>query len=427
MKKILSRLAGLALTQLTVLAWFDDYTSINFKEAKYAQKFGTTNKYFATYEENAKEDTNTQKFAVKDPHLISFNKYSKIDNTKFNAKIQQDEVQYKKIKDNLRKNKTDDFNTQAYSMDFYKVYRIAERIIRANNLDYINWRISIQKTPDGEFNASSSSMNYIVINTGLYDTLNDNDDALAFVIGHEMAHQLLGHGQRTAIIMHDLRKAYSIADDNAGQLAVVIKQYKANSQLQKMEYSADVEGAILALKAGYNLDTARETLSFINTLPYVGNLYLSHPKPEKRLKNFSENRKFFIDDAWSLEGQYNIYNSKVLPCVKSSDRTSIVISRGEARNKDSYYRPETISEMLLRYAYISYINCDFKNAEKYFSKLISKEENNPVVYLYLSYTYEYLYKQTGKDKYLEKAKEAAEKGLLFKPNDKYLKEQIAAL
>ena len=235
MKKILSCLAVLALTQLTVLAWFDDYTSINFKEAKYAQKFGTTNKYFATYEENAKEDTNTQKFAVKDPHLISFNKYSKIDNTKFNAKIQQDEVQYKKIKDNLRKNKTDDFNTQAYSMDFYKVYRIAERIIRANNLDYINWRISIQKTPDGEFNASSSSMNYIVINTGLYDTLNDNDDALAFVIGHEMAHQLLGHGQRTAIIMHDLRKAYSIADDNAGQLAVVIKQYKANSQLQKME------------------------------------------------------------------------------------------------------------------------------------------------------------------------------------------------
>ena len=32
---------------------------------------------------------------------------------------------------------------QAYSEDFYKVYRVAEKIIRANGLDFINWRLTI--------------------------------------------------------------------------------------------------------------------------------------------------------------------------------------------------------------------------------------------------------------------------------------------
>ena len=424
MKKILLFVLVAFLSQLAANAWFDNFDSLNLKEAEAAEKYGTTNRYFA---EGVVPVSNSQ-MVVKDPNLIKFGDYTVIDDNKFKAKEKKDEAEYAKIKLNLRKTKVDDYNTQAYPKDFYKVYRVAERIIRANNLDYINWRIAVKKTQDGEFNAASSSMNYIVIYTGLYDTLSDNEDALAFVIGHEMAHQLLGHGQRTAIISRNLERAYSAAgDSSAMKLGALINQYSANSNLQKMEYSADTTGAILALKAGYDLNNARETLAFINALPYVGNLYLSHPNPEKRLRNFNMSRRFFPEEQWKAEGRYNIYNSNVLPCTKSSDRTSIIISRGPEKDKDSYYRPESVSEMLLRYAYKSYKNCDFKRAEKYFNKLISKNESNPAAYLYLSYTYEYLYKQTGKDKYLEKAKKTAEKGLLLKPDDKYLKEQVEAL
>ena len=423
MKKILFVLAVVFISQTLAGAWpWDDYASLNLREAKESQKYGTTNRYFA-----ATNQSTVSTVKVKDPNLIPFGNYKKIDDATFKAKISKDDVQYNKIKDNLRKNKVDDYNTQAYPKDFYKVYRIAERIIRANNLDYINWRIAIRKTTDGEFNAGSSNMNYIVIYTGLYDTLSDNEDAMALVIGHEMAHQLLGHGQRTAKILRNLNRQYDFATDTYANFDTAMRNAIANTKLQKMEYSADIEGAILAARAGYNLDSAKETLSFINTLPYVGTVTLSHPNPEKRLRNFEENRQYFVEEQWKLEGKYNIYNSDVLQCNKSSDRTSIIISRGSAKNQDSYYRPETVDEMLLRYAYKSYKNGDFEDAEKYFNKLLKKDGKNPILYLYLSYTYEYLYKQTGENKYLEEARAAARKGLLFAPDNKYLKEQSAVL
>ncbi len=423
MKKIIFVMLAACLSQTIAGAWPWDYTSLNLREAKEAQKYGTTNRYFATTGANSAVTS----IKVKDPNLIPFGVYEKVDDAKFNAKIKKDEVQYNKIKDNLRKNKVDDYNTQAYPKDFYKVYRIAERIIRANNLDYINWRIAIKKTSDGEFNAMSSDMNYIVLYTGLYDTLADNEDAMALVIGHEMAHQLLGHGQRTAKIIRSLNRQYDFSTDTYANFDAAMRNAIANTKLQRMEYSADVEGAILAVRAGYNLNSAKETLSFINTLPYVGIVTSSHPNPEKRLQNFDENRKFFVEDKWKLEGRYNIYKSNVLQCNKSSDRTSIIISRGASRDQDSYYRPETVDEILLRYAYKSYKNGDFEDAEKYFNKLLKKDSKNPILYLYLSYTCEYLYKQTGNDKYLEEAKEAAKKGLVFAPDNKYLKDQAAAL
>ena len=54
-----------------------------------------------------------------------------------------------------------------------------------------------------------------------------------------------------------------------------------------MEFAADVEGAKLAKKAGYDLSKARETISFLNTLAYADELNSSHPSNEKRLKNFA--------------------------------------------------------------------------------------------------------------------------------------------
>ena len=40
------------------------------------------------------------------------------------------------------------------------------------------------------------TVNCIIINSALYDSLADNEDALAFAIAHEMAHSVLGHRER---------------------------------------------------------------------------------------------------------------------------------------------------------------------------------------------------------------------------------------
>jgi len=74
----------------------------------------------------------------------------------------------------------------------YVVYRIAERIIRANKLEQYPWRIYFDLKPE-EINASSGSANLITLETGLADSFNNDYSALAFVISHEMSHTMLFH------------------------------------------------------------------------------------------------------------------------------------------------------------------------------------------------------------------------------------------
>ena len=134
------------------------------------------------YESNTKSKKESN-IELIDPKLIKLTQYNPISNKDYEKKISKDNEKYKKYKDELSKSS----NTSA-GIDFYNIYRISERLIRANNLEYVNWRIAIRKSD--EINAYSSDANYIKIYTSLYDSLYDNEDALAFVIAHEMSHLL---------------------------------------------------------------------------------------------------------------------------------------------------------------------------------------------------------------------------------------------
>ena len=200
MKKVLLFIALSILMNTGVYA--KDYAKIQLKELEKAQKYNTTDKYYADY---STKSTEVPTVEIKDPKLIKLSGYSPVSSEKLKSKAAQDNVKYMKIKSSLCGRKSDDYNAQAYGEDFYKIYRIAERMIRANNLDYINWRVVLQK--DTSFNAYSSETNCITINTGAYDTFSTNDDALALLIGHEMAHSMLGHYQRKAKHINNINNA----------------------------------------------------------------------------------------------------------------------------------------------------------------------------------------------------------------------------
>ena len=87
--------------------------------------------------------------------MIKLGDYKEISDAQYNAKIAKDNLEYAKINKFLITRKVDNYNTQAYGEDFYKVYRIAEKLIRANKLDFINWRIVIDTKSD--FNAYSNA------------------------------------------------------------------------------------------------------------------------------------------------------------------------------------------------------------------------------------------------------------------------------
>ena len=64
-------------------------------------------------------------------------------------------------------------------------------MIRANGLDEHPWRFQI--SDDYEIDAYADELNKIVIYKGLLDQIHGDDAALAFIIGHELAHHTQRH------------------------------------------------------------------------------------------------------------------------------------------------------------------------------------------------------------------------------------------
>lgn len=399
MRTILLLFITILLFQQTVFA--KDYIDIHALEINYAQKYGSVNKYFATYSEEENSENNIE---LKDPIKIKVGDYDEKVLSKFENKLKKDEIERNKVKKYIYSKNI----YKTYRDDFYFIYRVAEKIIRANNLDFVNWRIVVDRTK--KFNANSSELNCITLHSGLIDTFKGNDDALAFVIGHEIAHSVLGHQERLSQ-MKD-RVDYD-------PIGVNYCLYLKNSKFA--ELAADIESAKLILRAGYDLEKAREAISVINTMDYyTKDFYSTHPKTKKRVKNFDENIKYFYTDEWIKEGKYNTINSEVLKCDKSTYRKSFVILRNELKDREHYYKPETKEDFYRRIAHMSYKNKEMKKSHKYFKKLTKINKEDFVPYLYLSYIAEYNYKKTNKNKFIKIAKKYIDIAYSIDNKNKYI-------
>ena len=277
-------------------------------------------------------------------------------------------------------------------------------------------------------NAATFSGNCITINTALYDSIYNNEDALAFVIAHEMSHQILGHAQRRAELYRKLERV-GIVEKNyendtpakkfVNKSVGLVPRKLAANELQQQELMADSEAFMLLSRAGYNSEGAMESLNLLAALPNLKRFLNTYPDPKDRIKNAVETVSV-LNPEWVNEGRENIYNSEVLPCKKSSDRVSIVISKSDIDKQ--FFQPEDVEQRLTRLAYMSYLRGNMDNAVKYFD-MLATSTNKYVPYLYLSYSNEYMYKSTGNDKYLKDSKSALDKAKQLNPQDEFVKEQ----
>ena len=99
------------------------------------------------------------------------------------------------------KNNTNSFYQQArreleanlgpIGTDYYAIYRIVERIARANGLDEQPWRIRVSSRDI--VNASASNLNLLTFEGGILEQLHGDTAAIACVVGHEMAHHTRSH------------------------------------------------------------------------------------------------------------------------------------------------------------------------------------------------------------------------------------------
>jgi Zn-dependent protease with chaperone function len=75
--------------------------------------------------------------------------------------------------------------------EYYTLYRIVDKIARANKLDQLPWRI--RTSPVYDINAFASESNLLSIFAGLMDQVAGDHAALACIVGHEMAHHAKRH------------------------------------------------------------------------------------------------------------------------------------------------------------------------------------------------------------------------------------------
>jgi predicted Zn-dependent protease len=257
--------------------------------------------------------------------------------------------------------------------DYYVVYRIVERLARANGLDERPWRIRI--SPDLEVNASASNLNLLTFESGLLEQLEGDRDALACVVGHEMAHhtqkhipsmvakqQQLENLQKAALI--EARQEVEAANRRGGLFGSLINiatniigtavsrssswggwltgsvanqtlnglnqeqtqqamakaeeiykkraaalDAKYAAELQKQESEADRVGYEYIVRAGFAPQGCNRTMALLSQTETSMLPSISHPKPSDRLANLKTLNTTATNQKLTTEGEANLSRS----------------------------------------------------------------------------------------------------------------------
>lgn len=277
-----------------------------------------------------------------------------------------------------RQNPSTSVSTQIYnqakqelSSHMYVLYRVSEKIARANSIDERPWRVVI--VPEYQINAFASEVNLITIPTGILDQLAGDSSALACIVAHEMGHHVLNHHpihsleqadrvwldqKKTEQIKHtplartiddealDRTKLATLASthsfdansafgDNALTRANFTDPIGAASRFQ--EYEADAAGYIFATTAGFESQGCIRAMNVLNRLPGAKQ-DTSHPAVPKRIDALKNLMAKYPPQDLSLRGFFTSTFFNLIPLTydRSEDGISLRINsrRGGSTQAD---------------------------------------------------------------------------------------------
>lgn len=176
-----------------------------------------------------------------------------------------------------------------------RVRAIAARIIpqtRALRADAPGWAWETHVIHDNQLNAWAMPGGKMVVYSGLIERLKLNDDELAAIMGHEIAHSLREHARER--VSQDMATQAGVGIVSAvlglGELGQALASQAANIGLtlphsRGHETEADRIGVELAARAGYNPHAAVSVWQkMLQAGGSGGPQFLStHPSPENRL------------------------------------------------------------------------------------------------------------------------------------------------
>ena len=184
--------------------------------------------------------------------------------------------------------------------DYEMVQRVAQRITRAADEQFA-WEAKLLKADDVP-NAFCLPNGRIAIYTGILP-LTQNEDGLAAVMGHEVAHATKRHGGKrmtqnsiAAGAMSVIDAGLGMAEMETGTKDIVMGVLGAGVTYgalmpysREHESEADIEGIRYAIRAGYDPNEAPKLWERMAGLGDGGPAFLStHPDPMDRAKTLRE-------------------------------------------------------------------------------------------------------------------------------------------
>ena len=250
--------------------------------------------------------------------------------------------------------------------DTYRVYRTAERLIRANKLDEYPWVFEI-KYDDEVYstNASTTEGNLVSLSFGSIKTYGDDVSELAFILGHEMAHEVQKHiptQQRKIIAIQqelndEMKKHNAHLEKKVEDFTFIqrilspgviyytqedlkrdenkIKELQEELAQETMtiarqqEYEADKLGLRYAIKAGFNPNSAQRAFVFISRVSgdIKGNPNSTHPRVDERIWNVKNELSEMNIQKLKQEGKNNLLSSKPLSFTDTNRLKNRQVSR----------------------------------------------------------------------------------------------------
>jgi predicted Zn-dependent protease len=184
-----------------------------------------------------------------------------------------------------------------YAQAYQYLDQVVDEILNSGEVVYKDdfvWEVYLLED-DSTLNAFATPGGYIYVYTGLIKYL-DNVDALAGVLGHEIAHADLRHSSRTMqkqygvsvllgiLLGNNENQLIEIAGQMAGQVAGLSfsREYETESDLRSVEYLAQTpyacDGAKIFFQKLENAGQGGTTPQFFST----------HPSPVNRIQNIED-------------------------------------------------------------------------------------------------------------------------------------------
>lgn len=148
--------------------------------------------------------------------------------------------------------------------------------------------VKVSVLNDSHINAANAGGGQFYVTTGLLEKSNDQE--LAAVLAHEVAHADLGHVAKLGVLGTGLNIGAAILDQifpGTGAITPIAGQLISNAYTRKDEYQADAHGVQILDRVGYHgKDLMADTLTWLMQTEGAsgGGFFATHPATGDRIQ-----------------------------------------------------------------------------------------------------------------------------------------------